>query len=326
MSAKIDEAQEHIKAAEKFLKTSFLKWKPDYDSAADEYSQAAQCFRIARSLSNCKESHLKASECYMKNKSFFHAAKALENAIIASKDVTTSEELYKMAEESCSLYQQHGSGDAGANILDKTGKIIEHTSPELALKLFQHAADVSSTESGEHQAAEYISKASRILVKLGMYDQATDSLRREIGFHQEHGATGAIGRLTVAIVLVQLAREDLVAAEKVYKEWGNNCEAAEMHIIEQLLAAYDEEDRDAAKSALASPFIRHMDVEYSKLAQMVPLPEGIPPSVPRPTVVENAAPSYVSETQKNKDNSNQLSCESAPPNLKQEHDDEDELC
>lgn len=44
-----------------------------------------------------------------------------------------------------------------------------------------------------------------------------DSLRREIGFHQEAGNIGAVGRLTVAIVLVQLARGDAVAAEKAYK-------------------------------------------------------------------------------------------------------------
>lgn len=71
-----------------------------------------------------------------------------------------------------------------------------------------------------------------------------------------------------------------------------------MQTIEQLLAAYDEEDRDAAKSALASPFIRNMDVEYARLAQMVPLPEeAIASVVPRSTVRENAAPSYVPGSQ-----------------------------
>lgn len=38
-----------------------------------------------------------------------------------------------------------------------------------------------------------------------------------MGYHQEHNNTGAMGRLTVAIVLVQLARGDCVAAEKAYK-------------------------------------------------------------------------------------------------------------
>ncbi|CAF4743943.1 unnamed protein product [Pieris macdunnoughi] len=291
--SKILEAQEHCKAAEKYLKTGLLKWKPDYDSAADEFSQAAQCYRISRDVKNSKDCHMKSAELYEKNRSFFHAAKAIENAVIVSKELSSPEELYNMACNSSSLYQQHGSGDAGANVLDKVAKIIEEKAPDLAVKLFQQAADVSSVESSQHQGTEYISKASRLLVKLERYDEALDSLRREIGFHLESGYTGAVGRLTVAIVLVQLARGDAVAAEKAYKEWGNNCEVPEMQTLEMLLQAYDEEDRDAAKRALASPFIRSMDVEYARLAGTIPLPEGIEP-VPKAAVRENAAPSYVS--------------------------------
>ncbi|VVC86324.1 gamma-soluble NSF attachment protein [Leptidea sinapis] len=291
--SKIMEAQEHCKTAEKYLKTGLLKWKPDFDSAADEYSQAGQCYKIARDPKRSKECHLKASEYYLKNNAFFHAAKAIESAIIVSKELSTPEELYSMACDSSSLYQQHGSGDAGANILDKTAKIIEEKAPELAVKLFSQAADVSSVESSQHQGSEYISKASRILVKLQRFDEAVDSLRREIGFHLESGNANAVGRLTVAIVLVQLARGDAVAAEKAYKEWGNNCEVPEMQTLEQLLQAYDEEDRESAKRALASPFIRSMDVEYARLAGSIQLPEGIEPA-PKATVRENAAASYVS--------------------------------
>lgn len=49
--------------------------------------------------------------------------------------------------ESASLYQQHGSGDSGASVLDKAAKILEENSPEKAVKLYQHAADVSSVSS-----------------------------------------------------------------------------------------------------------------------------------------------------------------------------------
>ncbi|CAB3226365.1 unnamed protein product [Arctia plantaginis] len=331
MSAKVLEAREHCKAAEKYLKTSLLRWKPDFDSAADEYSQAAQCYRIARELENSKNCHLKASEYYKKNRAFFHAAKSLENALIVCKEKASPEELYNLAMEASSLYQQHGSGDSGASILDKAAKILEENSPELAVKLFQQAADVSATESSQHQGSEYISKASRLLVKLQRYDQAVDSLRREIGFHQEADNVGAVGRLTVAIVLVQLARGDNVAAEKAYKEWGSNCEMAEIQTLEQLLQAYDEEDRESAKKALASPFIRNMDVEYARLAASVPLPEGMEPA-PKATVRENAAPSYVSANAQSttvaevmhEDDEEESPYEAV--NIPKKSDDEDDLC
>lgn len=95
------------------------------------------------------------------------------------------------------------------------------------------------------------------------------------------------------LVLVQIARGDQVAAEKAFKEWGNYCDAPEVQTLEMLLQAYDDDDPDAAKQALNSPFIKHMDVEYARLARDLPLPTGML-CPPKTGVRENAAPSYVS--------------------------------
>lgn len=66
------------------------------------------------------------------------------------------------------------------------------------------------------------------MVICSRYDQATDAIRREIGLHQQSENIAAIGRLAVALVLVQLARGDTVAAEKAFKEWGNCCDPSEV--------------------------------------------------------------------------------------------------
>lgn len=134
-----------------------------------------------------------------------------------------------------------------------------------------------------------------------MFDQAADAIRREIGLHQQHENYGAIGRLAVALVLVQLAREDNVAAEKAFKEWGNCCDVQEVQTLESLLQAYDDEDPDLAKRALASPFIRHMDVEYARLSRELKLPKGIVVA-PKAPIRENATASYVSQSGGNSSN------------------------
>lgn len=126
-----------------------------------------------------------------------------------------------------------------------------------------------------------------------MFDQAADAIRREIGLHQQHENYGAIGRLAVALVLVQLAREDNVAAEKAFKEWGNCCDVQEVQTLESLLQAYDDEDPELAQRALMSPFIRHMDVEYARLSRELKLPKGMV-AAPKAPIIENAAASYVS--------------------------------
>ncbi|RZF44222.1 hypothetical protein LSTR_LSTR003862 [Laodelphax striatellus] len=290
---KIDEGLEYIRAAEKSLKTSVLKWRPDYEMAADEYSKAATCFKNGKSYEQCMECLLKAAECHKQNRALFHAAKSIEQAVLICKELGDLREVANLAERSCCLYQQHGSADAGCGALTKAAKILETTHPEEALRLYQRAVEVSVIEDSARQAAEYVSKTARILVRLGMYDKAADAIKREIGFHQQSEHLPAIGRLAVALVLVQLARGDTVAAEKAFKEWGNCCDAPEVQTLEMLLSAFDEEDPDAARQALNSPFMKHMDVEYARLARDLPLPHGTS-SQPKGQVRENAAPSYVS--------------------------------
>lgn len=67
----------------------------------------------------------------------------------------------------------------------------------------------------------------------------------------------------------------------------------QVQTLEMLLQAYDNEDANAARAALNSSFIKHMDVEYAKLARGLPLPQqeyAIPPAGIR----ANAAESYIS--------------------------------
>ncbi|PNF17069.1 Gamma-soluble NSF attachment protein [Cryptotermes secundus] len=293
LNKKIEEGLDHIKTAEKSLKTSLLKWRPDFDIAADEYSKAATCFRNAKSFEQCKDCLLKAADCHRQNRSLFHAAKCIDQAVLVCKDLGDYRDVASLAERACNLYQQHGSPDSGSASLDKAAKLLESQRPDQALRLYQRAADVVLIEDSQRQGAEFTSKIARLMVKLQMYDEAADALRREIGLHQQSENISAIGRLAVALVLVQLARGDTVAAEKAFKEWGNCCDAPEVQTLEMLLQAFDEEDPQAARQALNNPFIKHMDVEYARLARDLPLPEGVVP-VSKPSVRQNAAPSYVS--------------------------------
>lgn len=270
---KIEEGLEHIRAAEKSLKTSLLKWRPDYDNAADEYNKAATCFRNAKALDQCKEALLKAAECHKQNRGIFYAAKALDQAILVCKETGDVTQIPELADRAAHMFQSHGSAESAAATLDKAGKILETQYPSDALRLFQRAAEISTIQDSARQAAEYISKVARLHVKLKEYDKAADAIRRELGLRQETECYQAAGRLTVALVLVQIARGDIVAAEKAFKEWGNYCEASEVQTLERLLTAYDEEDADMARQALNDPFIKHMDVEYAILARDMPVPE-----------------------------------------------------
>lgn len=103
----------------------------------------AMCFRNAKSLSECKDCLLKSADCHKQNRALFHAAKALDQAVLVCKDLNDFNSIRGLAEKACSLHQQHGSPESAASSLDKAAKILESNYPEQALSLFQHALDVS---------------------------------------------------------------------------------------------------------------------------------------------------------------------------------------
>lgn len=105
------------------------------------------CFRNAKSLSECKDCLLKSSDCHRQNRALFHAAKALDQAVLVCKDLNDFNSIRGLAEKAANLHQQHGSPESAASSLDKAAKILESNYPEQALSLFQHALDVSMVSS-----------------------------------------------------------------------------------------------------------------------------------------------------------------------------------
>lgn len=106
-------------------------------------------YRNAKQLSECKDCLLKCAECNKQNRQLFHAAKALDQAMLVCKDLNDFNSIRNLAERACHLYQQHGSPQSGAASLDKAAKILEGNYPQEALALFQvsNEACVSFTEN-----------------------------------------------------------------------------------------------------------------------------------------------------------------------------------
>src|SRR5690348_3699892 len=99
-SSKIREAENHIQQAEKYLKTSFLKWKPDLDSAIDEFDKACTCYRVAEQYEKCKDLSLRLAELQIQKGTPFFAGKSYEQAAQMTeqlKDLSTAAKYYDRA-------------------------------------------------------------------------------------------------------------------------------------------------------------------------------------------------------------------------------------
>ncbi|XP_072535481.1 N-ethylmaleimide-sensitive factor attachment protein, gamma a [Salminus brasiliensis] len=277
MAQKINEAHEHIAKAEKYLKTSFMKWKPDYDSAASEYAKAAVAFKNAKQLEEAKEAYLQEAEAHTNNRALFHAAKALEQAGMMLKDMQRLPEAIQYIERASMMYVENGTPDTAAMALDRAGKLIEPVDLSKAVDLYQRAASVFENEERLRQAVELLGKASRLLVRQKKFDEATVSLQKEKNMYRDIENYPTCFKKTIAQVLVHLHRGDYVAADKCVREscsipgfsGSEDCVA-----LEQLLQGYDQQDEDQVSRVCNSPLFRYMDNDYAKLALSLTVPGG----------------------------------------------------
>uniref|UniRef100_A0A3Q2Y9E8 Gamma-soluble NSF attachment protein n=1 Tax=Hippocampus comes TaxID=109280 RepID=A0A3Q2Y9E8_HIPCM len=247
---KINEAHEHIAKAEKCLKTSLTKWKPDFDSAASEYAKAAVCFKNAKQYEQAKDAYLKEAEYHTENKT------AIEQAGMMMKEQKKMPEAIQYIEKACMMYMENGTPDTAAMALDRAGK---------------------SNEDRLRQAVELLGKASRLLVRLKRLDEAAVALQKEKNMYKEIENFSMCFKKTTAQVLIHLHRGDYVAADKCVREsyslpgysGSEDCVA-----METLLQGYDEQDEDQVYRVCNSPLLKYMDNDYAKLAISLRVPGG----------------------------------------------------
>ncbi|XP_023932772.1 gamma-soluble NSF attachment protein [Lingula anatina] len=281
---KIAEALDHIKAAEKYLKTSFFKWKPDYDSAANEYLKAGVCYRNAKELEKARDIYVKAAEVQLEMKALFHAAKAYEQAGLISKDMNRLEEAANLMERAGDIFRENGVPDTASLTLEKAAKMIEASKPDRAIMLYMKACDVVENEDRPKQAAEVIKKAAGLLVRcerlvgllsIDLFEEASKVLQREIDLNSEVENYPTIYKAVLNLVLVHLHKEDYVAADKSYKgafNYPGFVESEEASAVEQLLDAYDQGDNDTLRAVCNLPLFKYQDNQFAKLARDLAIP------------------------------------------------------
>lgn len=231
-------------------------------------------FQVAKNQDKTLEALDRACDCYKQINSLYQAAKMLEQAVLICRDIQKLDKVVEYAERGGLLYRQHGSPEAAAQLLEKAAKIVEPKHPEKALSLYTKAAETITTEDRPKEASDFLTKVARLQARLKRWDDAVETLKQTIGLQQESGRTMVTGRLAASLVLVHLAREDQVAANKAYQEVGGWCDSDLNPPLRQILNGFEEMDRDAVKQGLASQGIRNLDIEFARMAAKdIPLPE-----------------------------------------------------
>lgn len=132
VARKINELQYHAKA-EKYLKTGFLKWKLDYDSAASEFGKAAVAFKNAKQFEQAKDTCLREAVAQENNRTLSQAAKAYERAGMMLKKMQKLPGAVQLIKKASMRYRENVTPDTAAVVLERAGKLIENVDPAKAV-------------------------------------------------------------------------------------------------------------------------------------------------------------------------------------------------
>lgn len=94
--------------------------------------------------------------------------------------------------------------------------MIESVRPEKSAEWYGHASEVVLLEDRYLQAAEYANKAVRMYLKLRQYDSAIEYAGKALENYTMASENRCAGREISTMVIIHLARDDPIAAQKVY--------------------------------------------------------------------------------------------------------------
>ncbi|XP_065676647.1 gamma-soluble NSF attachment protein isoform X4 [Hydra vulgaris] len=276
MSSSLQKALNHVKEAEKALKTSLFKWTPDFDTAANEYTKAATSFKSASSMEQAKECYIKAADMHEKLNSLFHSAKLLVQAAGIANELKQSNITIELMDRACILYQQHGALDTAVLTLVKGGKMCESTLPNKAVEFFIKASELCENEGKLRDASDYINQAIRIQVKQKLFFESTNLMKRRLEIIEAIKDPSMAYSVILCMVIVFLTEGDFVAANKSLME-GFNIEgfglSDEAKYSENLIKSFQDGDKEMLQFTRNQATITHLDVEIARLAKLLKIPE-----------------------------------------------------
>jgi len=247
-SAKIKEAEDHVKQGEKYLKTTLTKWKPDIDSAIDEFDKACTCYRIAEKYEQCRDLSLRLADLQIQKGSTFFAAKSFEQAAQMAQQMKDLPTAAKHFDRAGQLYAEGGQRDSGAILYERCAPQFQQFDRGISIDFYLKAARLADEEDKNFQSADLYEKAAMQVLRTGNYSRTSELLEKVTNILTPMERFDRINRVILYRILLKLFNEDSVAGRNIFdqacRDYPSFDQWEERDRIELLLEAFDQEDKD----------------------------------------------------------------------------------
>ena len=267
-STKLDEnksleAQEKLEKAEKKTKRRWKNgWKkPNLFKAAHIFTQSAVLFCQTNDQTKAQDCLLQAYECYKQKRSWYEAAKTLEQVIKIAED-TKQSNIDELALKTANAYDAAGQPDLAAQLLEKVANIIKESNPISTEVLLEKAIEITETENRPIQAAFFVSKIIQIKLQNGQIDQCIEDLKKMVKLYLEAPHKASAARSVFSLVLVLVSLERIQEGEKIIREYGGQCSDEQNHLMNQLIKGCQNSNEEMVQKSLKNSLFPCLRCDY----------------------------------------------------------------
>ncbi|KAJ3365262.1 hypothetical protein GGF32_009767 [Allomyces javanicus] len=311
--SRVAEFESHRHAALKAItKPRFgFFWKPDPETAAQEFERAATIVKTERP-DLAMTSFLDSAECWIKADSTYMAAKAFETAAQlattpAVNDPARAATLYHRASE---CFVLNGTPDRAAEALEKAAKAADAAGqvPQ-ALAHWDECITLYQDEERYRIAVDAIKRAVAFAASRNLMDSVLHFLDLQRTAYAKITNANGLSKAVLSLIIVHLAINDGVRASQLFEQAVADTQLArdELHLASSLLDAMDRGDPDALQAATSAQLITFLDAPIVRIARKLethgpmggiggsaapppPVPGFVPAAVPLPPTPVAGAP------------------------------------
>ena len=265
-----------LSQGEKALKTSWSKWKPDYLNAAPLFEKAGVSFRAAREFERARDAFERASEAHYEIDAVFASGQMLEKAAASLEQVPGK----KRADDACiyleraaNRFVEAGEPATAATCLRKAAESYKKRGDpgSRAAPLFLRACEVLEETGKAILGVDTFRATLNFLVSEQKWTDALDFCHRMIKLYEEIKQPSNVFKMYLSIVVLNLCRNDYVAAKAELDKHFDNAKyltSAECEAAEDILIAWKEGDDLAVENILKTKLaFQYLDREIGKVAR-----------------------------------------------------------
>lgn len=292
---RVNEANKFLENGHKFMKTGLLKWTPDHDNAAYQFSQAAMSFKGAGLHQKAIEANDLAIKCYLASQSSaFQAAKCMEQAALSHKELGDFQAASRYYMRAIDIYRTSGHLDTAISTMDRAAKALTDKMPSLAADIYEQASEACSIEDRYRQAAEYCQKAALLYVRSKEYQRAVNISKAEYNCYAQVGDMRHSNRIAMCLILLYLCDKNIVGANEILKSYQMDGDTYQL--AQNLVKGYDKKDARLLHPTLSNSYFNNLDNEYAKIARDLHNTYGqVKPESPKMAACSNSDVSPVDE-------------------------------